>query len=319
LRSINAGDERRRQAAGEPREIAMTRSVRRITVCLDGSPQGDALVRQAAGLARRLSAGLIGVRSLERPCPSPPETFARGTGAIHEVLEHQAAEEQTLARAAGEAFAALVRPFGVETEFRPVWRDDPQATAKAADGDLVVLGRPRLPGLPDALTADRLLLNASRPVLLIPDDWTEDLGRRVLIGWNGSPAARQAVDQAVALMAPDAAVTILVVDEAAAPGTAADLAGTLGAAGVRAEVRQAVSRGDGVAEAIVAAANAVAADLVVLGGYSRSPTVERWFGGVTRSLLASARHPLLLSHVPKATREAVDDDGAAAGRGARDG
>lgn len=290
----------------------MPRSVRRVTVCLDGSPQGEALVRQAAALAGRLPAGLIGLRSLQRPSPSPAETFARGTGAIHEVLEHQAAQEQALVLAARNAFAAVVRPFGVEAEFRPVWNDDPQAIARAADGDLVVLGRPRLPGLPEALTAERLLLKASRPVLVVPEDWDEDLGRRVLIGWNGSPAARRAVDQALGLMGPDAAVTILIVDEAAAAETAVELAGTLGAAGVRIAVQRVDSHGDGVAEAITAAANAARADLVVLGGYSRSPSVERWFGGVTRSLLASARHPLLLSHVPEAARGAVvDNDGAA--------
>lgn len=289
----------------------MPRSVRRVTVCLDGSPQAEALVCQAAALARRLAAGLIGLRSLQRPYPSPPETFARGTGAIHEVLEHQAALEQALVLAARDAFAALVRPFCVEAEFRPVWTDDPQAIARAADGDIVVLGRPRLPGLPDALTAERLLLNASRPVLVVPDDWDEDVGRRVLIGWNGSPAARQAVDQALALMGPDAAVTILIVDEAAAAETAAELAKALGAAGVRAAVQRANSHGDGVAETITAAADVARADLVVLGGYSRSPSAERWFGGVTRSLLASARHPVLLSHVPGARGAVVDDDGAA--------
>lgn len=288
----------------------MPRPVRRIVVCLDGSPQGDALVRQAAALARRLDADLTGLRSLHRPLPSPPETFARGTGAIHEVLEHQAAQEQALIRAGREAFAALVQPVGVRAEFNPVWDDDPETTARATDGDLIVLGRPRLPALPEALRADRLLLGAARPVMVFSDAWDRDIGHRVLIAWNGSPAARQAIDQARPLMAPDAAVTILVVDDAASPESAAELADRLGADGVRVAVKRAESRGSGVVETITAAANEASADLIVLGGYSRSPTVERWFGGVTRTLLAGAPHPLLLSHLPEALHRAVvsDDD-----------
>lgn len=289
----------------------MPRSVSRIVVCLDGSPREDALVRQAAALARRLGAELIGLRSLHRPQPSPPETFARGAGPIHEVLEHQAAREQALVEAARTTFAALLQPSGVRAGFHPVWEDDPQATARAVDGDLIVLGHPRIPALPEALTADRLLLNTSRPVLVVPDGWDRETGRHVLIAWNGSPAARQAVDQARALIAPDAVVTVLVVDDAASPASAAELADALGAGGVRAAVRRVDSHGNGVAETITATANEVSADLVVLGGYSRSPSVERWFGGVTRSLLAGAPHPLLLSHVPEAVRRGAVGDGDA--------
>jgi nucleotide-binding universal stress UspA family protein len=185
------------------------------------------------------------------------------------------------------------------------------------EGDLVVLGHPRHPGLPNALAADQLLLSATRPVLVVPDDWDRDPGRRVLVAWNGSPAARQAVDQVRPLIAPDAVVTVLVVDEAASPASAAELAAALGAGSVRAAVKQADSRGNGVAETITAVANEVSADLVVLGGYSRSPSVERWFGGVTRSLLAGAPHPLLLSHVPRAVREAAVGDDAHRRAGAR--
>lgn len=279
----------------------MPHPVHRIVVCLDGSPRGDVVVRQAAALAQRLKADLIGLRSLHRPLPSPPETFARGTAAIHEVLEHQAAQEQALVQAAREAFAALVRPFGVGAELHPVWDDDPLSPARASEGDLIVLGRP-LPALSDTLTADRLLLGAARPVLVVPDQWDGETGRRVLIAWNDSPAARQAIEQARPLIAPDAVVTVVVVDEAASAGSATELADRLRADGARTTVRRLDSRGTGVAEVIAEAAGEVSADLIVLGGYSRSPTVERWFGGVTRTLLAGAAHPLLLSHVPDSVR-----------------
>ena len=54
--------------------FVMGQSVRRILVCLDGSPEGLHLGRDAAGLARRLDAELVALWGLRRPSPSPAET-----------------------------------------------------------------------------------------------------------------------------------------------------------------------------------------------------------------------------------------------------
>jgi nucleotide-binding universal stress UspA family protein len=294
----------------------MDSPVRRIVVCLDGSPQGERLGRQAAALARRLDAALVGLWGLHRPFPSPPGTFARGAGAIHEVLEHQAREEQALVVAARRTFETLVQPFGAPAEFHAAWDDDAGVAGFAAAGDLIVLGHPRPPGLSEALSADRLLLRSARPLLIVPAAWTGDIGRRVMIGWNGGGPARQAVDDALPLIAADARATILVVDQAAPPETAAELAAGLRVRGVDVAVKWRVSRAGALAGTIIEAADEWAADLVVLGGYSRSPTVEKVFGGVTRSLLAAAPRPLLLSHLPHDPRGTVAGDrGAAAGAG----
>lgn len=286
----------------------MGNSIRRIVVCLDSSSGSDRLGRQAAALARRLGASLIGLRGLHRPFPSPPETFARGAGAIHEVLEHQAQQEQALVGAARRAFDALVQPFGAPAEFRAAWDDDPDVTAFATAGDLIVVGHPRLPGLSEALSADRLLLRCARPVLIVPTDWTGDIGGRVLIGWNGSRAARQAVDDALPLIAADALATVLVVDQAVPPPSLVELTAALQTRGVRTAAKAVESHAASVTRVIVETADDLDADLVVLGGYSRSPTVERLFGGVTRSLLAATSRPLLLSHVPDDVRKAIAAD-----------
>ncbi|MDP3802320.1 universal stress protein [Brevundimonas sp.] len=285
---------------------------RRIVVCLDGSSRSDQLGRQAAALARRLGARLIGLRGLHRPFPSPPETFARGAGAIHEVLEHQAQQEQALVAAARRAFDALVQPYGAPADFRPAWDDDPDVTGFATAGDLIVVGHPRLPGLSEALSADRLLLRCARPVLIVPTDWTRSIGNRVLIGWNGSRAARQAAEDALPLIAADARATILLVDQAAPAETAAELAASLRVRGVDAAVKTLDSGAASVAGTIIEAADEWAADLIVLGGYSRSPTVEKVFGGVTRSLLGAVTRPLLLSHLPHDLRRTIDGDRGAA-------
>ncbi|HYD27718.1 universal stress protein [Brevundimonas sp.] len=297
----------------------MVSPIRQIVVCLDGSLQGRALGRQAAALARRLDAGLIGLWGLHRPSPSAPETFARGAGAIHDVLEHQALQEQDLLSVARRDFDAIAGPFGLKAEFHPAWDDDPDAAALAAVGDLVVIGHPRLRSLPGGLTAERLLLTGSRPVLLLPAAWTGNLAGPVLIGWNGSPAARRAAEEALPLMAAEGLATVVVVDRAASDEATTQLTQALRARGLRTTVKAVDSGGAGVAEAILRTADEVGAGLVVLGGYSRSPTVERWFGGVTRSLLATAPRPLLLSHLPEEARRAAAGDRAAVGTAALPG
>ena len=99
----------------------MAQSVRRILVCLDGSPEGLDLGRDAAGLARRLDAELVALWGPRRPSPSPAETFARGAGPIREVLEHQAAGEEALVSAARAAFAELTASLDLRTDFRAAW------------------------------------------------------------------------------------------------------------------------------------------------------------------------------------------------------
>ena len=294
----------------------METRIRRIVVCLDNTSQGQRLGRKAAALARRLGAELIGLWGLHRPFPSPPETFARGSGAIREVLKHQTEQEQALLSPARDAFEALARSFGLRAELHPAWDDDLDFAEIITATDLVVVGQPRLPGLPEALTAERLLLGCARPLLLVPDSWLGELGGRALIGWNGSRAARRAVDEALPLIAADAPATVLVVDRAAPSRATAELTDALQARGLRTLVKTAVSREGGVAAAITEAAAQATADLVVLGGYSRSPAMAWWFGGVTRSLLAAPPRPLLLSHLPDEMRQAGVGEAESASWGA---
>ncbi len=166
------------------------------------------------------------------------------------------------------------------------------------------MAQPRLPGQPDILAAGRLLLTSERPVLVRTEGG--DLGLRgpVLICWNGSPAARRALEDAVPLIPAPGLATLLVVDGAADRRGARDAAAVLRAAGFDVAVRSVASGAASVAETIAAEAERLDAGLIVLGGYSRSPTLERIFGGVTRSFLVAAPRPLLLSHVPRPWRTA---------------
>ena len=55
-------------------------------------------------------------------------------------------------------------------------------------------------------------------------------------------------------------------------------------------------KGVGPGELVLAAARDHACDLLVMGGYSRSPWREMLFGGATRDVVGRSLLPLLLSH-----------------------
>lgn len=276
----------------------MPQPIRRILACLDGSPEGRRLAQVSAALARRLHAPLVGLWGLHQPSPSAAETFARGAGPMHEVFAHQTAEAAELAAQARRDFELATVSAGAAVDFRPAWDDDAAPAPAAEPGDLFVVGHPRLRHQPDALSTERLLVSSGRPVLILPAVADLDFDRPVLIGWNGSAAGRRAVEDALPLIRAAGRATILVVDEAASLDSAEDLATSLRGRGVKADLRRTASESGTVAETISAIATELGAGLIVLGGYSRRPTLERIFGGVTRSFLSTAPRPLLLSHVP---------------------
>src|SRR3546814_11462783 len=81
-----------------------------------------------------------------------------------------------------------------------------------------------------------------------------------------------------------------------------DLLEHLSRHGARVEIANITSEGAPVADVILDQAAERDANLLVIGAYSHPRTTEILFGGVTRSLLSSARVPLLISRRSEASR-----------------
>jgi len=98
------------------------------------------------------------------------------------------------------------------------------AIAEAALYDLVVVGQPN----PDAgltgaigLRPEEIVLGSGRPVLVVPyAGGFPDVGRRMLVAWNGSRESSRALHDAMFLLPDAEAVTIIEIDPPA-PGMAA--------------------------------------------------------------------------------------------------
>ena len=171
--------------------------------------------------------------------------------------------------------------------------------------DLIVVGQPDPDDAQAALfrpLPQEVALAVGRPILVIPyaGSWN-DIGRRVLVGWDSSREATRAINDAMPLLSCAETVTILAVDPADGPAghgdvPGADIALHLARHGVKAAVESTVSAGIGAGNALLSRASDLEADLLVMGAYGHSRVRELLLGGVTRTVLESMTLPVLMAH-----------------------
>jgi len=283
--------------------LPMLSSLQDFAVFLDASPAGERIGRQAARLARQHGAHLIGIYGVSRQQTGPAGgMYVRGQ-ALQEVIDRRRRSDEEQVLEAGRCLAALSREYGVSSEFRVVWKydDDEQAPLRNLHCDLLVSAHPPPDGLPDGWSGEALLRSTGIPVLLLPASWDNaEVGQHVLIAWNRSREARRAVGDALPFIHRAKRVTVLAVDNGRAPSAPLEAPGShlaehLGRHGIEVELAQVDAGGRPVAEVILAEAGARGADLLVAGAYSRARAAQLLFGGTTRSLLADAALPLLMS------------------------
>lgn len=163
--------------------------------------------------------------------------------------------------------------------------------------DLVVLGRSeRITGNPSSGAIEQVLLHSGRPVLLAPAEAPKTIGKKIAVGWNGSPESVRALSTTLPLLAAADTVSIITV-EARAEDDISSVIDYLAWHGISATHRHfkpvaGVSAG----EQLLVGARELAADLLVMGGYGRAPWREVIFGGATREIIGSSLLPILMSH-----------------------
>lgn len=185
----------------------------------------------------------------------------------------------------------------VAWSFGRSYRDLPDALAHGADlADLVVLSarldegggvRPRAGSLP---------LNIRRPLLAVPPEARAlDLNGCVLIAWDGSKAAIEAVRAAVPILHHAANVAMVEIDPPAGAMPMEAIAIYLSRHGIVPDLIER-QRQDTIAATLIDQVHAMGAGLIVMGAYGNSHLAEAIFGGVTRTMLATTPVPLLMAH-----------------------
>lgn len=181
-----------------------------------------------------------------------------------------------------------------------------QLVGRAALADLIVTSRSvkrtDFQGSTIGMLGD--LLHRSRtPLFVAADDGkVPDPNGRVLVAWNGSMEAANAVRSAVGLLKLASDVTILRIEEdkdEAFPSTR--LLEYLSRHGIHAElkierVHPDSQNGDFTYSCVMSQAERMNAAYVVMGGYSHNRISEYILGGLTRSVLNSSPIPVFIAH-----------------------
>lgn len=280
-------------------------SYKDLLVVLDSEPPVHVRIGLAAALAERFAAHLVGLYPL--PVARRPRELGYFDPAlldpIFEALRQRARDAADKVREEFEHVAGL---RGLSAEWRLVAdgaEADPALHARYAD--LAILGQLD----PDRGDTDiirprpeQVALASGRPILVVPYAGNfENVGRRVLVGWDASREAARAVHDAMPLLAAAEVVTVLIVDPREGPKGHGELPGAdislhLARHGVKAEIECTVSADLAVGEVLLSRAADLAADLIVMGAYGHSRLRELLLGGATRALLRSMTVPVLMAH-----------------------
>ena len=259
----------------------------------------DACLAVAGDLAERFEARVIGIAASDL---RPPLYFADG-GAAQKLFDEQAAAIRRRLSELEAEFHAGVEKRAKALEWRsaqavPV----PYVLQQARRADILVVGA-RSETLVDPCAAadpSALLMQAGRPIIVVPPalEWLDF--RSVVVAWKDVREARRAVFDALPILARAQDVTIVEIPEQGAPRAdalqnVADVASWLLGHGIIASTVVPDSAA-GVTEQLERITADVGAGAVIAGAYGHSRLSEWILGGVTRQLVNPSDRCSLLSH-----------------------
>lgn len=162
--------------------------------------------------------------------------------------------------------------------------------------DLIMISRPAKKGQSIAKTIMlSAVLNSGSPVLILPQNKTKSLGKRIAIAWNQSAEASLALKAAMPLLQTAKEVNIITNGPENRLGPkASHLINYLKYYGINAKQVKIKEKND--TEAILKGYMKTESDLLVMGGYSRSRLRQKIFGGVTQHMLHDANIPVFMLH-----------------------
>ncbi|MEP6841451.1 MAG: universal stress protein [Bradyrhizobium sp.] len=258
----------------------------------------DACLAVAGDIAERFGARVVGVAASEIRAPL---YFAEGDIAQKLLDEESAAIRKRLSELEAE-FLAAVQKRATSVEWRSArGLQGPYMLQQARAADILVVGA-RSEAMVDpgvAVDPGDLLMQAGRPVLVVPPSvqWL-DL-RSVLVAWKDVREARRAVCDALPILAAAKEVVIAEIPERDSPRAealshVADVAAWLRGHGILASTVVPETTA-GVTEQLEKIAADVGAGMVVAGAYGHSRLREWILSGVTRHLATESRLCALLS------------------------
>lgn len=275
-----------------------------ILVSLNDVGRGKELLEITSALANRHDAHVIGLYVI-------PAVYIHPGISAHvttDVVDWGRRFFQERAASVKQLFEAEVQKQGLKGEWREVEGMSHLVANTVIEhgrqSDLIIVsqGGSNSNNGCEADCAERIVLEAGRPVLLVPNAGTFGaVAQNVIFGWNATRESARACFDALPLMKNGAKAHIMWVDSelndgsgTALPG--AELATALARHGVEAISEPVTAPDIDAADALLNRVSDAGADMLVMGAYGHSRVRELVFGGVTRKVLDQMTVPVLMSH-----------------------
>jgi nucleotide-binding universal stress UspA family protein len=166
--------------------------------------------------------------------------------------------------------------------------------------DLCIVSRSEHAGLDEgdlfSMLPENTVLAASCPVLVLPDESSPVVGKRVLVAWKKTKEAARALRDALPVLHKAEAVIVIAAGQENEENPLAPVEGFLRAHHIHAECYRDASEDTKAGEAILSQARLLRCDTVVMGAYGHARFRELLIGGATRYVLQNTTVSLLMSH-----------------------
>jgi nucleotide-binding universal stress UspA family protein len=276
-------------------------SFKDIVVQLDSTHASRVRLHLAMSLARRFDARLSGLHVI--PEPDLPPYFKPSV--VRRIAEIYADNAREAADRAETMFRQQTANAAASTTWECFEGDTAELIGERARfADLLVLGQfdtENPHGISHFLLPAKVVFGTASPILVVPNNGTfDDIGKRIVVTWDGSREAARAIRDAMPLLKSAHEVSLFAVDlprqgHMHGKPDSSRFADHLARHGITVSVREDASSKHSVTDAILTHVGAFNADLLVMGAYGHSPVWEFIVGGTTPALLERTTVPVLMS------------------------
>ena len=284
-------------------------NLRDIVVVLDAGTASEERLRLATSIARQHEACLSAVflqdeRAAEFPSGLSVPRLGLMAGAPVPIATAEISRSTMHADTAEQRFRDCLRSFRGEGDWYALDRaSTAELIALARAADLIIIGQVNPHARhASAMRPEEIVVACGRPVLMVPYMGSyAQVGRRVLVAWDGSREAARALNDALPVISNAEAVTVTTVrahgkDSERDHVSMNRIIRHLTRHGVAVRAEEMLRGSNTIADVLLSRAADYAVDLIVAGAYHHSPLREALVGGVSRGLFQHMTVPVLMSH-----------------------